>query len=96
MPEVDEVVATGTALLRDEEWLQIMSDALARPITASGVPEASLRVAAVWVLERIGVPVPPAPIGRMVEPRAAHPDAYRSVRERQRRLYRNATGTETS
>ena len=47
MPEVEEIVATGGALLKDDDWLQIMADALARPVTASAVKEASLRGAAV-------------------------------------------------
>ena len=32
LPDVNEVVATGGALLRDRDWIQIMADALARPI----------------------------------------------------------------
>ncbi len=38
LPEVREVVATGGGLLRDRDWIQIMADALARPIEVSGVP----------------------------------------------------------
>src|SRR5256885_9424174 len=47
MPEVEEVVATGGALLREADWVQIMADALGRQIVVSGVAEASLRRAAV-------------------------------------------------
>jgi gluconokinase len=91
MPEVEEIVATGGALLRDDDWLQIVADALARPIVASGVREASLRGAAVLALERLGESPPSAPLGRVIEPRAEHADAYRAARERQRRLYDEAT-----
>ncbi len=91
MPEVEEVVATGGALLHDEDWLQIMADALARPIRVSTVEEASLRGAAVFALERLGESPPPAPLGRSVEPRPDRAPAYRSARERQRRLYEAAT-----
>jgi gluconokinase len=87
MPEVEEIVATGGALLKDEDWLQIMADALARPITASAVREASLRGAAVRVLERQAKPIPEAPLGRVVEPREDRIEAFRAARERQRRLY---------
>jgi gluconokinase len=87
MPEVEEVVATGGALLKDEDWLQIMADALARPITASAVQEASLRGAAVRVLEREAKPVPEAPLGRVFEPRKDRIEAFRVARERQRELY---------
>jgi gluconokinase len=91
MPEVEDVVATGGALLQDDDWLQIVADALARPITASGVKEASLRGAAVVAFERLGHETPPAPLGRVVEPRPERADAYRAARERQRRLYEAAT-----
>ena len=91
MPEVEEVVATGGALLRDEDWLQIVADALARPITTSGVKEASLRGAAVRVLERLGQDVADAPVGRIVEPREDLVEVFQAARERQRRLYEAAT-----
>jgi gluconokinase len=54
MPEVEEIVATGGALLEDDDWLQITADALGRPITTSSVREASLRGAAIVALERLG------------------------------------------
>jgi gluconokinase len=93
MPEVEEVVATGGGLLADDDWLQIMADALGRPLTVSEVKEASLRGAAVVALERLGVETPPPPLGRVVEPRLERADAYRAARERHRRLYDAATGT---
>jgi sugar (pentulose or hexulose) kinase len=64
-----------------------MADALARPVTVSGVPEASLRGAAVATLDRMGYQVADAPVGEVFEPRAERADAYRSARDRQQRLY---------
>jgi gluconokinase len=96
MPEVEEVVATGGALLNDDDWLQIMADALGRSLTLSGVKEASLRGAAVVALERLGHEPPTAPLGRVVEPRRERADAYRAARGRQRRLYEAATAAWTS
>jgi gluconokinase len=87
MPEVEELVATGGALLRDPDWAQIMADALARPVALSRVKEASLRGAAVLTLERLGVEARQARVGRVVEPRPEHADAYREARRRQRELY---------
>jgi gluconokinase len=87
LPEVREVVATGAALLRDRDWIQIMADALARPVSVSGVPEASLRGAAVLALERAGHEVEDAPRGEVVEPRADRAEACRAAREAQQRLY---------
>jgi gluconokinase len=87
IPGIAEVVVTGGALLKDPDWVQIMADALGRPVTTSGVKEASLRGAAVVVLERLGEAPAPAPLGAVVEPRPDKVDVFRAARERQRRLY---------
>jgi gluconokinase len=96
MPEVEEIVATGGGLVHDEEWCQIIADALGRPIVASAVEEASLRGAAIVGLEQLGLSPEEAPLGKTFEPRVEHADAYRAARERQQRLYRVAIGSETS
>jgi gluconokinase len=87
MPEVEEIVATGRALAGDDDWLQIMADALARPITTSPVREGSLRGAAVTTLERLGETAADAPLGRVIEPRSDRAAAYAHARERQRETY---------
>jgi gluconokinase len=87
LPDLTEVVATGGGLLHDPDWIQIMADALARPVTVSAVPEASLRGAAVLALERGGHEAGEAPTAGVVEPRADRADAYRAAREEQQRLY---------
>jgi gluconokinase len=92
MPEIEEIVATGGALAKDRRWVQIMADALARPVTVSGVKEASLRGAAVAALERSGHEVPEAPLGEVFRPREERAEAYRSARERQQRLYEELRG----
>jgi gluconokinase len=96
MPGIEEIVATGGALLKDPDWVQIMADALGRPVTTSGVKEASLRGAAVVVLERLGETPAPAPLGAVVEPRPDKVDVFRTARERQRRLYEVVTSDPTS
>ena len=96
MPAAEDIVATGGALLNDPEWVQIMADALARPLRTSGVREASLRGAAVLTLERLGISAPPAAVGELVEPRAEFADEYRAARERQRSLYEVVTSAATS
>jgi len=83
LPEVEEIVATGGALLKDDAWVQLIADALARPVTLSAVEEASLRGAAVAVLENAA----PAPVGDTFHPREERADEYRWARERQERLY---------
>jgi len=87
LPDVNEVVATGGGLLRDPDWIQIMADALGRPITVSAVSEGSLRGAAVLGLERLGHEAASAPVAGVVEPRSDRADAYRAAREAQQQLY---------
>ena len=96
LPGLEEIVATGGGLLGDKDWIQIMADALARPITVSGVREGSLRGAAVLTLERLGGSPAPAPVVRVVEPREDRREAFRAARERQRRLYEAVTSEPTS
>jgi gluconokinase len=92
LPGLEEIVATGGGLLSDPGWIQIMADALARPVTASRVEEASLRGAAVATLERLGHEAAEAPLGEVFHPRQDRADAYRSARERQQRLYEELYG----
>jgi gluconokinase len=92
MPEIEEIVATGGALVRDRHWVQVMADALARPVTLSAVREGSLRGAAVAALERSGYEVPDPPPGEVFRPREERAEAYRSARERQQRLYEELRG----
>lgn len=87
LPDVHEVVATGGGLLHDRGWAQIMADALARPVTISAVPEASLRGAAVFALERQGHDAGEASTSGVVHPREDRAEAYRAAREEQQRLY---------
>jgi gluconokinase len=96
MPEVEDVVATGGSLLKDDDWLQIMADGLGRPITTSRVKEASLRGAAVAALERLGESPPAGEFGRIVEPRLDRADEYRAGRDRYRELYEAAIGSRTT
>ena len=88
MPEVDEIVATGAALLRSGDWTQIVADVFGRPLVASAVEEGSARGAAVAALERLGEQPAEAPLARVFEPRPERTEAYRAARERQRDLYR--------
>jgi sugar (pentulose or hexulose) kinase len=92
LPEVEEVVATGGGLLNDPEWIQLTADALARPVTASNVDEASLRGAAVAALELSGNEAADPPLGDVFHPREERAEAYRSARERQQQLYEELRG----
>jgi gluconokinase len=87
MPEVEDFVGSGGALLNRPDWAQILADVLERPLTLSAADEASARGAAVFALERLGVTPPPAPLGRRFDSRPDRFEAHRAARERQRRLH---------
>ena len=87
LPEAREIVATGGALAADRDWVQIVADALERPVEISAVEEASLRGAAIVALERLGCKAEPARVREVVEPRPERFEALRAARIRQRALY---------
>jgi gluconokinase len=81
---LESFVATGTALLANPAWTQVLADVLGRPVELSGVPEGSARGAALVALERLGLPLPAAPIERVVEPRRERHEIHLRSREVQR------------
>ena len=83
---LDSVVATGGGLLANPGWLQVLADALGRPVEVSGAPEGSARGAALVALERLGLPVPDAPVTRVVEPRPDRHEIHLAGIEEQRKL----------
>jgi gluconokinase len=86
---LDSVVATGGGLLANPGWLQVLADALGRPVEVSGAAEGSARGAAVVALERLGLPVPDAPVARVVEPRLDRHEIHLEAMAEQRRLMRS-------
>jgi gluconokinase len=91
-PQAREVVATGGALLHSPAWMQIIADALGRPVYASAEAEASSRGAALLGLEAVGglaapLEALPPSTTRCFDPVAAHGERYRVAAERQRQLY---------
>ena len=84
------LVGGGAALLRSPAWMQIMADALGRPLVA-GEAEASGRGAALFVLEALGIGKGSAPMlepGRTYRPDRRATKAYRAAASRQQDLYR--------
>ena len=84
------VVASGGGFLHSPTWTRIMADTLGRPVTLSGVKEASSRGAALVALEALGGPeieTSEAPLGETFEPDPARHEVYRKALERQRQLY---------
>jgi len=94
-PGEKEVVASGGGLLHSPTWTRIMADTLGRPVTLSGVQEASSRGAALIALEALGGPeieAVRAPLGETFEPDPDSHETYRKALERQRRLYDSVLG----
>jgi gluconokinase len=77
---IESIVATGGALFADRTGVQILADVLGRPVEVSAVPEGSARGAAIVVLGRLGVDVPPAPVEGVVEPRPGRHEIHVAAR----------------
>jgi gluconokinase len=92
LPEARDVVATGGALLHSPVWMQIVADALGRPVLASAEAEASSRGAALLGLETVGLLSMPLEkrtptFTRRFVPLPEHTERYRAAGARQRRVY---------
>jgi len=66
--------------------IQRLADVLGCSLIVCSEPEASLRGAAVFALEKLGVIVPPPPAGRVIHPRLRFSRQYIVARRRQRQL----------
>jgi len=98
-----EVVANGGAILQSPLWLQIMADALGRPVVALPPDdEASARGVAVValfaadVIPRLDAIPDPAAAGLVYEPDPTRHDRYRAAMDRQTRLEARLFGRETT
>jgi gluconokinase len=91
LPSEPQIVASGGALLHSPSWLQIMADALGRPVAVSEVQEASGRGAALLALEALGIlkNLREAPdfIGPVFGPDFKRHERYLKAIERQKVLY---------
>jgi gluconokinase len=66
--------------------MQRMADVLGKTIYANPEPEASLRGAAVYAMEKLGLDVPPLKLGKPIRPRAKIARIYAAEREKQTAL----------
>ena len=79
-PGEKEVIASGGGLLHSPTWTRIMADTLGKPVTLSGVKEASSRGAALLALEALGGPEiedAEAPLGETFDPDPERHEIYR-------------------
>ena len=91
IPAAKTLVASGAALLSSPGWMQIMADAIGRPVAAGKAKEASSRGAALFALEWLGL-AEPAKLdpgsGRVFRPRPDLAATYKGIDARQQSLYR--------
>jgi gluconokinase len=89
VPGARRLVASGAGLLSSPVWVQMMADAIGKPVAVSrSAMEASSAGAAVLALARLGIAHRPASrAGRNVEPREEASAAYAEARRRQGWLY---------
>jgi len=94
---VQQVIAGGGAARRSPVWLQIIADAIGRPVVASPVGEPSGRGAALMALEAAGeisdLDAAPDFPGTAYAPDEQNHRLYRQALERQGRLYTALVGT---
>jgi gluconokinase len=87
-----EIVASGGALVQSPAWAQIVADALGRPLSLPPIPEASSRGAAIYVLERLGLPIEDAPPGPLFSPRRQFEPVYARLLLEHRKLCNDLFG----
>jgi gluconokinase len=96
LPPEHQVFATGGALLPSPVWLQIMADALGRPVVVTEEMEASSRGAALLALEALGMltdlAAAPVALGQTYEPNPTHHERYRAALARQQQFYGTLIG----
>jgi gluconokinase len=71
---------------RSRTSLQRLADILDQPLYANPEPEASIRGAAVYAMEKLGLPIADLVQGEPLAPRSSFAHQYREAREKQTRL----------
>jgi gluconokinase len=91
-PGAERLVGSGAGLLASAAWMQIMADAIGKPLVAGPGREASSRGAAILALEHVRRGGPAghreAPRGRTFRPRPEAHRAYGAADALYERLYR--------
>jgi len=88
---VTSLIASGNALRASPVWVQILADVLNRPITISGLSEASMRGAALLALEAAGkiesIEEFSVPVEAVFEPDGSRHSRYQEGLTRQQKFY---------
>ena len=91
VPPAARIVANGAGLLSSPAWMQVMADAVGRPVAESRAREASSRGAALFALEHLGLADGdrlPAEIGRVYRCNKSAHGAYQVATRKQEALYK--------
>ncbi|MGE5138755.1 MAG: gluconokinase [Rudaea sp.] len=96
VPGPEEIIASGSSLLRSPTWAQILADVLNKPVTLAGNDEPSAVGAALMAQQALGV-IPDvsafeAPRGRTFLPDAARHEKYELAMTRHQNLYERVMG----
>jgi gluconokinase len=84
-PAVPKILVSG-GIQHSRASMQRLADVLNQPVYANPEPEASIRGAAVFALEKLGVPVPDLKAGAPLRPRVKIASRYAADRKRQAAL----------
>lgn len=91
LPGAKRLIANGAGLLASPAWMQIMADAIGKPVAESKAKEASSRGAAIFAAEHIGAldsEKMQAKVGRTYAVDSDAQAAYEVAAARQQELYR--------
>ena len=83
--KVPKFIVSG-GIQRSAVAMQRLADVLGETVYPNDEMEASIRGAAIFAMEKLGMDVPDAPIGLAVRPRAKYAKLYAAAREQQRAL----------
>ncbi len=81
-PSVPRFLVSG-GIQKSRASMQRLADVLGHPVYPNPEPEASIRGAAVFVLEKLTMPIPPLKMGSPIRPRAKIAARYFQERKRQ-------------
>jgi gluconokinase len=90
-PDAREIIISGSALLNNPTWMQMLADVLGKPLTVSGEAEATSRGAALIALEQLGT-IPSwedvsVALGKTVTPNMDAHRIYQAAIKRQAQVY---------
>lgn len=90
--DTSEIIISGSALLNNPTWMQMLADVLGAPLVVSEEAEATSRGAALIALEQLGAITSwedaPVALGATIMPNRAAHEVYRAAIDRQESLYR--------